>query len=63
MNVLVIEDDTTVGSFIKRGRDYLITASGGVQIEAARYATQSQVTRHVAEVRGQTTHRTDRWWW
>ena len=50
-------------SFIKRGRDYLITASGGVQIDADRYAAQSQVTRHVAEVRAETPHRADRWWW
>jgi hypothetical protein len=54
---------STQCSFIKRGRDYLITASGGVQIEAARFATQSQVTRHVAEVHTRTPHRADRWWW
>ncbi|HEX6259402.1 MAG TPA: DUF1598 domain-containing protein, partial [Woeseiaceae bacterium] len=54
---------STQCSFIKRGRDYLITASGGVQIEAARFATQSQVTRHVSEVHSKTPHRADRWWW
>jgi hypothetical protein len=54
---------STQCSFIKRGRDYLITASGGVQIEAARYAAQSQVTRHVADVHSKTPHRVDRWWW
>jgi hypothetical protein len=54
---------STQCSFIKRGRDYLITASGGVQIDAARYAAQSQVTRHVQQVRSETTHRGDRWWW
>ena len=50
-------------SFIKRGRDYLITASGGVQIDAARYAADSQVTRHVSQLREATPHERDRWWW
>ena len=35
---------STQCSVIKRGRDYLITASGGVQIDAYRYAARSEVS-------------------
>lgn len=50
-------------SFIKRGRDYLITASGGVQIDSWKAADNSQVTETVAAVRAERPHHADRWWW
>lgn len=50
-------------SFIKRGREFLITASGGVQIDAVRYASQSQVMQHVSQVRAEQPLPGDRWWW
>jgi len=50
-------------SFVKRGREYLITASGGVEINPWRYASKSQVSPHVAQVRSETTGHGDRWWW
>ncbi len=53
----------TVCSFIKRGREYLITASGGVQIDAWRYAAQSQVSPHVGQIHASTPHAENRWWW
>lgn len=49
-------------SFIKRGRDYLITASGGVEIDAYRYAKQSQVSKHVSSVHEQNKPG-NTWWW
>ena len=50
-------------SSMKRGREYIITASGGVQIEAYRYAAQSETRAEVAEMRDKTAHQADRWWW
>jgi len=51
-------------SFVKRGSDYLITASGGVMIESWPAATRSQLSRHVKEVRAATSHKAaDNWWW
>lgn len=50
-------------SFVKRGRDYLITASGGVQIDAWKYAGQSQVSQHMSSVLAKTEHQPNRWWW
>jgi hypothetical protein len=50
-------------SFIKRGKEFLITASGGVQIDSWRYAAQSQVNPQVADVHKQNRHAADRWWW
>ena len=50
-------------SFVKRGRDYLITASGGVEIDPFRYASQSQVSPRTAEVRKQTAVPNKQWWW
>ena len=51
-------------SFVKRGRDYLITASGGVSVQSWPAATRSQVSKHVKEVRAATSHKAaDNWWW
>lgn len=51
-------------SFIKRGGEYIITASGGVMVESWHAATRSQTSKHVKEVRAATSHKaTDNWWW
>ena len=51
-------------SFVKRGREYLITASGGVMVESWQAATRTQNSQHVKEVRAATSHKTaDNWWW
>ena len=50
-------------SFIKRGRDYLITASGGVQIDAMRFASNTQISKHTAQVRANSPVKPNRWWW
>jgi hypothetical protein len=50
-------------SFVKRGKDYLITASGGVQIDAWKFAGQSQVSPQMANVLTKTEHQPNRWWW
>ncbi len=50
-------------SFIKRGREYLITTSGGVQIDSWKAADNSQVTETVATVRAERPHHADRWYW
>ncbi len=54
---------STQCSVIKRGNDYIITASGGVQIDAYRYARESEANSEVTKLRTQTTHQADRWWW
>ena len=50
-------------SFVKRNREFLITASGGVQIDNWQVASQSQVSPRVAEVRSENPHVGGRWWW
>jgi hypothetical protein len=51
-------------SYMKKGRSYILTASGGVDIDAWGVASQSQVDQqldqtHQAATRGQDTT----WWW
>lgn len=50
-------------SYIKRGRDYLITASGGVQIDAWRNASEVNVSRSLDLLSQAHPHQADRWWW
>ena len=50
-------------SVIKRGREYLITASGGVQIDSWRYAARSQDSKAVGEAKARNAHPADSWWW
>ena len=50
-------------SFVKRNREFLVTASGGVQIDNWHYASQSEVSPRVAEVRSENVHVAGRWWW
>ena len=51
-------------SFIKKGRNYIITASGGVMIESWQAATKSQTSRHVEKVRASNGHQaTSNIWW
>ncbi len=47
-------------SFVKRGRSYLITASGGVHIDSWRFASQAQASREVGKKR--ETHQDKLWW-
>jgi len=50
-------------SYVKRGRDYLITASGGVQIDAWRNASETTVSRNLGLLSQSHPHQADRWWW
>ena len=50
-------------SFLKRGREFLITASGGVQIDSWYFASKSQPSKDVGEVKQQNQHVSDSWWW
>lgn len=53
---------STKCSFTKRGRDYLITASGGVQIESWQVADKSQVDARVTEVYEKAADAGSSWW-
>jgi hypothetical protein len=50
-------------NYVKKGRQYVITASGGVQIESWQAAAKQQVDPRVAEVRQQSASMTSNWWW
>ena len=50
-------------SFLKRGREYLITASGGVQIDSWYYASKSQPSKAVGDVKQRNEHLSGSWWW
>ena len=51
-------------SFIKKGSNYIITASGGVMIESWQAAIKSQESRHVQELRQSVKHESNgEFWW
>jgi len=52
-------------SYVKRGRSWIVTASGGVQIESWRAAGRSERDDKVDHVRSQAAASEDRatWWW
>ena len=51
-------------SFLKIGRNYVITASGGVQIESWEVASKSAVTPQLKSVHTQGTPQAGKaWWW
>jgi hypothetical protein len=51
-------------SFIKRGREYIITASGGVLVESWSAAARSQQSPHVTKIRQSAKYNTSpNWWW
>ena len=53
---------STQCSFTKRGRDYLITASGGVQIESWQVAEKVQVDPRVKKVYAKAAKSNGEWW-
>jgi hypothetical protein len=50
-------------SYVKRGGRYIITASGGVQIESWQIASQTAVDPQVAEKRERSASSMSNWWW
>jgi len=51
-------------SFLKIGRNYVITASGGVQIESWEVASKSVVSPQLKSVHSQVTPQAGKtWWW
>jgi hypothetical protein len=50
-------------SFAKHGREYVITASGGVQIESWQVASRTEVGPQMAPLRRQSASMTSNWWW
>ncbi|HEV7281865.1 MAG TPA: DUF1598 domain-containing protein [Pirellulaceae bacterium] len=53
----------TQSSFIQIGNDFVITASGGVQIESWQVAAKTEVSPAVAEARQKGGYAGARWWW
>lgn len=53
---------STQCSFTKRGREYLITASGGVQIESWQAAEKSEVDPQLSKVYAKANSTHDTWW-
>ncbi len=50
-------------SFVKKGRNWLISASGGVQIFPGQVASNTEQTDSLAPVREQTLAKAANWWW
>lgn len=50
-------------SVMKRGRDYIITASGGVSVDSWQAATTSQVSPRLSNVRSQVEYKPEGFWW
>lgn len=54
----------TATSFVKRGRNYIISASGGVEINSWQLAAQREPGTVPSETRAAAqTRPADRWWW
>ncbi len=54
----------TQASFVKKGRDYVISASGGVQINSWQIADQNKVSADIAPAREHAAKARQRnWWW
>ena len=50
-------------SFIKAGREYIVTASGGVQVDSWGVVANSKVQAEVAQVREKAGAPTGKAWW
>ena len=55
----------TQASVVKKGRNYIISASGGVQIESWQIASQAEDSKHVGSIHAQSVAPPDAaaWWW
>ena len=54
---------STQSSFIQVGNDFVITASGGVQIESWQVADKTEASPAVAEARQKGGYAGAKWWW
>lgn len=50
-------------SFLKSGRSWVVTASGGVQIESFRIASNVETKASIQDVRAKVGQAGDTWWW
>jgi hypothetical protein len=53
----------TQSSFLKVGREYIVTASGGVEVTSWEVASKSEVSADVKKVRDEHTAPTGKTWW
>jgi hypothetical protein len=53
----------TKGSFVKKGRNWMISASGGIQILPYDVLDKSEASDELAPARQATANPGDRWWW
>jgi hypothetical protein len=52
----------TQSSFLKVGREYIITASGGVEITSWEVASKSEVNASIKELHNSRTAPAKNWW-
>jgi hypothetical protein len=57
------EQVATQASVVRKGRNWVISASGGVQIHSWGVAEKTQLADAPAEVRAQAAPKGDAWWW
>ena len=50
-------------SWDKKGSRYVITASGGVEINSWKVAAKSEMTKTLVPIRQSASHTGSRWWW
>lgn len=50
-------------SFIKKGRNWIISASGGVQLIPSEMVAKSEKSETLAPVRAQAAAKSTNWWW
>jgi hypothetical protein len=50
-------------SFLRSGKSWVVAASGGIQIESFRIATNVETNSAIQQVRDQAGQGGENWWW
>jgi hypothetical protein len=50
-------------SFVRISRSWLVSASGGIQLDPWRIASNKETVGELAQLTARTTPTADRWWW
>ena len=53
----------TIASWDKRGGKYVVTASGGVEINSWKVADKPETSKTLGQTRQSATRAGGKWWW
>lgn len=58
-----IKHTDSVASLMQKGTNWVISASGGVQIQAGKFLRETKVSTEIKQVRDQAAAQSKSWWW